>query len=210
MRYEMIQTRKDLFDADFTLERKGEKIGEAAVRGWTLATTGAIQGSFMGTRFSLQRNYPLAKMLSPHDPRNEYTVTVNGQAAGALRHMEKKTGLFRRLYYDAMELDGRGFQRYGIGLGEAGNCSPIYSGEIQVGQFSIDTEIVDDCFHYRCAASDESSGFVVLLFCCYSYITACYRPGEIHKSSIRKTYSKTTDRDELKYYDPGFIETVAE
>lgn len=210
MKYDFQQTRKDLFDADFVIVRNGVQIGQVVIRDWTLATTGVIQGIFAGKQFSLKRDPRLVNVLTPHDPEYRFMITIGGENKGSVCHAELKRGLFRRISYDQMFLFGKQYQRYGIGLGKDGNCSPIYAENRQIAQFSIDSEVIDERFQFHCAALNEDFGFAALFFICYSYISTCYRPGEKVYKHIRKTYSKTTDSYELSFYDPGFITRIEE
>lgn len=204
MKFDLIQTRKELFDADFVIQRLGIQEGFVEIRDWSIARTGIIRGEFAGREFMLRRNANIVRILTPHDPKNEYVIFIDGIAAGSVCHNLCKSGLFHSFTFDRMTLSGNEYYRYGIGLGRKGNCSPIYRGDLQIAQFSIEPEIINDCFHYRCSALGQDGGFVALLFCCYSYITVGYKPGEKRTHSIRKTYSMTTNKEELKYYDPGF------
>ena len=148
--------------------------------------------------------------MTPHDPKNVYVIEINRDQAGVIYHKELKRGFFKKLLFDAMSIYGKGYRRFGIGLGREGNCSPIYYGNIQIAQFQIEPEVINECFHYHCASLDEQDGLIALFFSCYSYITACYRPGQKTIRLMRRTYSKTTDAFELQYYDPGFIYRVDE
>ena len=201
MIFSVIQTGKEAFDADFTITRHNTQIGYVKVREWSLARTGIIKGKLSDTVFEMKRNADLLNVVSPHDPQNKYSIQIHDQICGNIYHDSFKKGIFHSYTFDRMELKGQDFRRYGIGLGKDGNCSPIYFGERQIAQFTKDSEIINECYNFHCAALDEHSGLIALLFCCYSYITTCYKPGQTMSKSVRKSFSKTTNKYELQYYN---------
>ena len=200
MSISFVQQHKELYAADFLVTHNGRTVGALAMQG----RMGTREGSWSGT--VLGRQIVLTPCADARGFR-PYSICVDGKPAGTVAQYDVKTGLFSSYQYHNLELFGRCYQLYSVGLGKAGGASCLYLGQQQLAEIDSGATVYNELYSYDIFAMDQDSAFACVLLCCYMYMRGCYRPGEKPKASAATYVSVTTNKFLKSKYQPNFKET---
>jgi len=64
--------------------------------------------------------------------------------------------------------------------------------------------------NYDIYSVDKEGAFISVLTSCYMYVTTCYKSGVKVIESVKKNYSKTTNKKLIAKYNPEWINEVKE
>lgn len=209
MFFEVKQIQKELFTADFSVNKKDTVIGQMRIEGKLGSMEGKWKGSAFGKEFTL--NYGKGNInVESKNVFRPYSVMLEDGIQGCIYQTEQKDGLFSKMEYHQLILDGIKYNVYPIGFGKEGSKSPVYIGDEQIALIEKDCVVYDELHHYQVTATDEASALIALIFVCYMYTNACFNPGVKVIQSVSKTVSVTTNKKLKQKYDPMFKESVGE
>lgn len=201
MIFRLTQNRKELFSAQFMIERGAEKIGEVFVNGTAHSIEADICGDFCGTGFEMGRGksrHMEGKAFRP------YVLRQNKLETGSVYQTQYKVGFLKKLDIDRLVKNGMVYDLFSIAFGDEGSKNLVYHGNHQIAQIEKECVVYNDLHHYQVFAEDENAGLISLIFSMYMYINACYKPGVKASESCSKTISVTKDPCLLEKYDPDF------
>ena len=205
MHLDLVQRDKGLFTADFDITENQTVVGTANLQGKLGSLDGQIIIKYRDDEINLTpgvRGFD----INAKNPFRPYTIAYNGIDKGAVCQAEIKTGLFSKIEYHHIEVDGQIYEMYPIGFGIEGAKNPIYVGNEQCGLIEKDCEVIDDLHNYEMTCIDESSAIIALLFAIYMYVNAAFKPGVAATKSVHRVISKSTNKTLLEKYDPSFKE----
>lgn len=208
MYFELVQTNKELFAADFDIAENEMIIGNMHLEGHLGSREGAITITYSSYKISLK---PEAKCFDIHakSPFRPYQIVINGISKGVIYQTECKAGLFNKFDYHQIEMDGRIYEMYPIGFGQEGAKNPIYVDGKQTGLIEKDCEVINDLHTYKMTFVDELTATLCLIFSSYMYVNAAYKAGTAVTKSIHKVVSKTTNKKLLEKYNPDFKSSIS-
>ena len=197
MSISFVQQYKKLYAAGFTVFHNDAVIGTLSMKGRLGSREGQWNGTVMGRQISMKR-------CSGVPGFRPYEISVDGRLAGSVSQIDVKTGLLSGHQYHQLQLEGRSYQLYAVGLGKQGGVCSLYCDGSQLAEIDTEATVYNELFRFETFAVDTDSAFVSILLCCYMYMLGCYRPGEAVSSSVRTRVTVTTNKDLLAKYDPNF------
>lgn len=203
MYFELVQTNKELFAANFNIVEKDLIVGNMHLEGHLGSMEGAITISYNSKSISLT---PGANgfEIQAKSPFRPYQILINGVAKGIICQTECKAGLFNKYDFHQIEMGNEIYEMYPIGFGQEGAKNPVYVGGQQKALIEKDCEVIDDLHTYKMTYVDEMTAFLCLVFSAYMYVNAAYKPGTAVTKSVHKVISKSTNKALLLKYDPSF------
>ena len=201
MIFRLIQSRKDLFSAQFMIKRGVEKIGEVSVNGTAHSIEAHICGELCGTGFEMSRGKGRHMERKAFRP---YVLRQNDLETGSVYQTQYKVGFLKKLDIDRLVKNGMVYDLFSIAFGDEGSKNLVYCGKHQIAQIEKECVVYNDLNHYQVFAEDENAGLLSLIFSLYMYINACYKPGIKVSEACSKTFSITKDPCLLEKYDPDF------
>lgn len=212
MIFDIVQTVSN-FSASYEARRKNQVIGGACLSN-NLMLGGTCDCHFMGNNYALSY-MPEQQIQSWFKPRQEktgvpYLITQDSRAAGGICIKVSEGGFFSRFDYFFMELHGRVFSMYQVGLGKAGIMYPIYRGDSQIALLEKSTVTYHQLDVYHVSAFDTDEGLVAFLFGLYMDMQRFGNRGEAVHASVEKTYIYTTKKALKEKYDPRFKSKIEE
>ena len=206
MECQVRQVRSDL-SAEFVI-LQGERAVGGAVFPQNFLVGGSCQCRFRGWDCELvYAPGPLGRNFGvPVEERTymPYTILCGGEVWGGLCDRQVRTGLFSRYGYTALDLAGRSYQMYEVGLGKAGMVWPIWAGEGQAAQIFKAPRVENNLDVYQIRALDRESLRAAVVLCLYLDARSFARRGEIAIASVETQYVYTFNKALKARYDPGF------
>lgn len=204
MIFDLIQTGKEPFAADFQVMRGNVCCGNTRLSGKLGSMEGILDGQFGVDSVHMQRctNRSVPNTSTVFRP---YEILLNSGAFGYIYQTEQKNGWFDKFQFHQLQANGQYFNMYPIGFGEQGAKCPVYCGESQIALIEKECVVYNDLHQYHVLSLDESAGLIAYLFCNYMYTLACYEPGVQTKQSCAKYVSVTKNKTLLQKYNPNFI-----
>lgn len=207
MYFELVQTNKELFAADFNIVENGLIIGNMSLEGRLGSREGNITIDYNSHNILLT---PGVKGLEIHakSPFRPYKITINDVVKGIICQTECKTGLFSKYDYHQIEMDNKAYEMYPIAFGKEGAKNPIYVDGRQTGLIEKDSVVVDDLHTYKMTFTDDFTSILCLIFSAYMYVCTAYESGVVLKKSVYKDMGKSTNKKLLEKYNPNFKNNV--
>lgn len=201
------QQSKDLFSGEFEIFNNNELVGNVSFEG----KLGSIEANFVGTIFGKDFSLKCENeiLTGPNKKFRPYNIIVSDNIIGEVYQTEYKKNIFSKYDYIKCLYNQKEYNLYSIGLGEKGVCS-LYCNEEQIAEINKDGIIYNDLHNYDIYSIDENSALIAILMSCYMYVMACYKPGVKVTESLKKNYSKTTNKDLISKYNPEWINSVKE
>lgn len=201
------QKVKDLFSGEFEIFNNNELVGNVSFEGKLNSMEANFIGTLFGKEFSL--NCVNEILTGSNKKFRPYNIIENNVIVGEVYQTEYKKNIFSKYDYIKCFCDQKEYNLYSIGLGEKGVCS-LYCNEEQIAQIEKDGIVYNDLHNYDIYSIDENSAFIAVLMSCYMYVMACYKPGVKVTESVKKNYSKTTNKELISKYNPEWINKVKE
>lgn len=206
MIFDIIQTVSNL-SASYEARSGEQPIGSAHLAN-NFLLGGTCDCEFLGEPYSLSY-LPIQQAASWLKPRQEktgvpYQISRGSQKAGDICVKLSDGGLLSRFEFFFMNLCGRSYCLYQIGLGKEGMKYPIYEGESQIALIEKNTTVHNRLDMYCVSALDSNAGLVSFLFCLYLDMKEFSNRGEVSFASVEKTYRYTTKKRLKAKYDPNF------
>lgn len=193
--------------AEFVLLAGGQAVGDARFPD-NFLFGGPCLCRYRGSSFELTyRPAPGRNLGRPAEEREfvPYLLTQNGAPCGQICAKEVK-GFFSGYGYVAMDLLGRSYEMFEVGLGSKGIVWPIYADGRQVAQLSKGTTVHNNLDEYEICALDTGSELAACLMCLYLDARSYARRGQITTASVEKVFLLTTNKRLKAKYDPTFRE----
>ena len=199
------QQSKDLFNGKFDILSKNEVVGTISFEGKLGSIEANFVGIIFGKDFSLKCENEI--LTGTNKKFRPYNIIVSDNIIGEVYQTEYKKNIFSKYDYIKCLYNQKEYNLYSIGLGEKGVCS-LYCNEEQVAQIEKDGIVYNDLHNYDIYSIDENSALIAVLMSCYMYVMACYKPGVKVTESVKKNYSKTTNKELISKYNPEWINGV--
>jgi len=201
---EFVQQEKDLFSAKFDICLQNASIGFAEMTGHLGSMEGIWAGKLNNTKFEMcfdnRTGIQNIKTFRP------YKIILNDSSSGFVYQTSNKCGLLSKYDFEQISMDNIVYNLFPIGFGTEGSKNPIYCGEQQIALVEKDCKVINDLHKYLITAISEESAVIAVLFCCYMFVNACYKPGTKITSSVEKVISTTKNKTLLDKYNPQFKE----
>ncbi len=202
---EFKQTSQELFSAVFELRVGGAVISVARFEGrlgsrdglWNLETGQSVWTMGRGVN-----------PLTEESAFRPYDIQRNGTQVGTVYSTTEKTGFFSCYQFHRMLYGAANYAMYPIGFGKEGSRCPIYQGTQQIALLEKPATVYNNLHNFSIFSLDEQAQNIAMLFCAYSYILGCYRPGEKIMQGVKTTYTISTNKVLKSKYDPGFKDRV--
>ena len=208
MLYDIIQVSKEMFTAEFAVNKAHNQIGGFYVQGSLVSIDAEITGNLCGKRFVMKHGN--ANSIDAKKPYRPYYISNNGMVNGVIYETESDGGWLKKYEFTQMQLRGMTYDLYSVALGKEGTKSLLYCGNRQIAQIDSESIVYNDLHNYRVYAVDEFSSEIAVMFAAYLYAIGPFEPGKKVKSSVTKYYSKTTNKNLLLKYNPNFIKSTVE
>lgn len=152
------------------------------------------------------------------DPRVSRTQDGAAQQRESLDILGPDGGRLGRVFYRwtpdlgthswyQLELRGRTWDIYEVGLGRKGIKLPVYLGERQAALLEKDAKVKDNLDRYGLYALDEDAMLVSVLFGLYYDFKRWRSAGELDVKKTQTTFTFSLKRAVRGKYDPKFKET---
>lgn len=205
MYFELKQTARTLFSADFEIIVDETLIGKAHVEGKLASHNYVIDGVLYSERFSLHVDKQPA-LYGIENCNRSYTLSINRIPCGSVYLSRCKDGLFNYFCIYKLMLRDKQYEMYPIGMGKEGTKNPIYLGDRQIALIEKECVVIDDLHIYKIICTDSAHMLVSLIFSLYMYLICAFRPGEMAIKSVHKSITVTTSKRLKSKYDPKFRE----
>ena len=207
MRLILKQKNKELFGAEFEIVENNNIVGYISLKGKVGTMEISLDGNLYDRYFKLNC---LNEFKTGNSKKfRPYNILENKNIIGQIYETEFKKNIFSKYSYDKCFYKEQEYNLYSIGLGEKG-VNVLYKDNIQIAQIEKDGTIYNDLHNYDIYSIDIESTYISVLMSCYMYIIACYKPGVKITESVKKVYSKTTNKDLILKYDPNWIKNLKE
>lgn len=201
------QKNKDFFSAEFDILENDNIIGKIFLKGKMSSIKVSLNGQVYGNEFTLKY---ANKILSGTNKRFfPYNILKDNNIVGEIFHTEFKKNIFSKYEYTKCIYNRKEYNLYSMVLGTKG-ISVLYHDDIQLAQIEKDRTVYNDLHNFNIYSVDRESAFISILMSCYKYITIYYEPGIKIIKSIKKSYSKTFNKDLLERYNPDWIKKLKE
>lgn len=205
MIFDIVQQKKDLYAAEFSCIRQGAQIGIMSFKGHMATYEGNWKISFNSKALNMKPGY---KLISKEKHFRPYSILLGDMEYGTIFQTYEKTGIFSQMDYHCMELGGKIYTAYPIGLGKQGNKAPVYRGEHQIALIERDNIIRNELYNFHVLVKEADDAMTAILFAAYMYTIGCYRPGEKVSTSIHKNATISTNKVLKSKYDPTFANNI--
>lgn len=205
---DVIQTSKELFAANFIVNRGNMQVGTFELKGGL----GTMEVRVHGTIFEQVIDMTFGKTddIEVSHPFRAYQIYKNGIYNGVVYQTTSDERWFKKYGYHQMKKSGVTYNMFPVGLGKNGIKSPIFQDNSQIAQVEKDCVVYNDLHIYKIFARDEFTSEIAVLFTIYYYINVNYKAGEKTITSTYKTISKTTNKLLLKKYNSEFTKYIEE
>lgn len=208
MLIEIIQKNKNLFEANFEIISNDNILGEINVKGKLESMEVSLNGIYNNIPFEFKYNGGV--LFKTKDKKyRPYQIIKNNDTIGEIYQTNKKTGLFSNYDYNTLFYNNNIYNEYGVGLGNESKC-PIYLNDIQVAQINKDSIVYNDLHNYKIYIKEDKYSFISIIFACYMYINAGFKPGIEVKKSVVKYYNKTTNKELNSKYNPEWVKSIGD
>lgn len=205
---DIIQVSKDLFSANFLINRGANQIGSFSIQGRLGSMEASITGEILEQRFGM--NFGKLDDVEVSHPFRPYLLSENGIVDGMVYQTKYKGGVFKKFDYHQMKKGGITFDLFPIGFGNEGSKSPIYLGNKQIAQIEKECIVYNDLHDYRIYVKDDYASKIAIFFTIYMYVNASFKPGEKIVSSTVKVVSVTTNKLLKEKYNSEFTKYIEE
>ena len=201
------QKDKKLFSANFEIIENNNIVGNISMEGKVGTMEVSLNGLLYEKKFNLKC---LSEIKTGNNKRfRPYNILENSNVIGQIYQTEFKRSIFSKYDYNKCFYKEQEYNLYSIGLGEK-SVNVLFKDNVQIAQIEKDGTIYNDLHNYNIYSIDRESTFISVLMSCYMYIIACYKPGLKITDSVKKVYSKTTNKDLISKYDPNWIKKLEE
>lgn len=208
---DLIQTRKELFTAEFKILRGGVNVGNIFLKGTLGSMEANIIVNLFGVTYELHRDTwqvsPDPKMIKYYRP---YKVSIlpKTKQLGVVTYVERKIGWFKTRTYLSFTSGSDVYNGYALGMGREGFKTPIYLKDKLIAEIDSDNVINNERHKYIVYCKKNEYSVPAVLMTVYSYIIGGFNPGEKVYKSKRIVYSKTTDKFLVSKYDSEFTKEI--
>ncbi len=207
MQLSLEQKVKDLFSGDFEIFNNNEQVGKISFEGKLASMEANISGTFYGKTFSLNC---VNEMLTGSNIKfRPYNIIENNSIVGEIFQTEYRKNIFSKYEYIKCLYNQKEYKLYCIGLGKRGVC-PLYYKDEQIAEINKDGIVYNDLHNYDIYSASKDCAFIALLASCYMYVTTCYKSGIKMTKSVKKNYSKTTNKELNLKYNPDWVNEIKE
>jgi len=201
------QKNKELFGANFEIIENENIVGYISLKGKVGTMEVSLDGNLYDRYFKLNC---LNEFKTGNSKKfRPYNILENENIIGQIYETEFKKNIFSKYSYDKCFYKEQEYNLYSIGLGEKA-INVLYKDNTQIAQIEKDGTIYNDLHNYDIYSIDKENTFISVLMSCYMYIITCYKPGVKITESVKKVYSKTTNKDLVSKYDPNWIKNLKE
>ena len=202
------QNDKTLFEANFDIVSNKNILGNINIKGKLGSMEGYLNGVYNNIPFSLK--YSGNTLIKNKNNRfRPYQVIESNNVVGEIYQSNKKTGIFSGYEYKTLIYNNNIYNQFGIGLGKETKC-PIYLNDEQIAEIEKENTVYNDLHNFKLYIKNEEYSFISILFACYMYINACFKPGTKIKESVNRYYSKTTNKELNSKYNPDWIKSIGD
>ena len=208
---DVVQTRKELREAEFKILRGDVNVGSVFLKG----TLGSIEANVIvdlfGVSYELHRDMwqvsPDPKMIKYYRP---YKVSIlsRSKQLGVVTYVERKLGWFKTRTYLSFTSGSDVYEGYVLVMGKEGLKMPVYLKNKLIAEINSDNIIDNECYKYRVYCKKNEYSIPAILMTVYFYVIGCFKTGEKVYKSKRIIYSKTTDKFLLSKYDSKFTKEI--
>lgn len=204
----IIQKNKELFEANFDIVSNENVLGTINIKGKMGSMEVSLNGIYNNTTFEFKYNGGI--LIKTKDKKfRQYQVIESNNMVGEIYQTNKKTGVFNSYDYNTLIYENNIYHEYGIGLGKEAKC-PVYLDDNQIAQIEKQNIVYNDLHNFKIYIKDDKYSFISILFACYMYINAGFKPGIKVKESVVKYYNKTTNKELNSKYNPDWIKDIKE
>lgn len=208
---DVVQTRKELREAEFKILRGGVNVGSAFLKGTLGSIDANVIVDLFGVTYELHRDTwqvsPDPKMIKYCRP---YKVGILPRAKqlGVVTYVERKLGWFKTRTYLSFTSGSDVYEGYALGMGKECIKVPVYLKNKLIAEIDSDNIIDNECYKYRVYCKKNEYSIPAILMTVYFYVIGCFKTGEKVYKSKRIIYSKTTDKFLLSKYDSKFTKGI--
>lgn len=202
----VIQKNKELFEANFNIVSNENVLGTINVKGKLGSMEVFLNGTYNSIPFTFKY---IGGMLIKNKNKKfrPYQIIESNNVIGEIYQTNKKTVLFSGYGYNTLIFNNNIYNEYGIGLGKESKF-PIYFNNIQISQIDTESIIYNDLHNYKIYIKEDKYSLISIIFACYMYINAGFKPGIEVKKSVVKYYNKTTNKELNSKYNPEWIKDI--
>lgn len=131
-------------------------------------------------------------------------LDVFGDSCGAIYEKRTDGFFFNRYNYYDVDLDGKTYTMYIVGLGNEGTKYPVYLGKKQVALIEKEVIIHDNLDHYTVYTIDDSFNFLAYLICLYVDARFYGNRGEVSPNKMEKSVTITYNKKVKRKYNEAF------
>ena len=208
---DVVQTRKELFTAEFKILRGGVNVGNVFLKGTLGSREANVIVELLGVTYELHRDVwqisPDPKMIKYYRP---YKVSIlpKTKQLGVVTYVERKIGWFKTRTYLSFTSGSDVYEGYSLGMGREGFKTPIYLKDKLIAEIDSDSIIDNEYYKYMVYCKKNEYSVPAILMAVYSYIIGGFEPGEKVYKSKRIVSSKTADKFLLSKYDSEFTKGI--
>lgn len=202
MIFEIVQSKKELFAANFDITRNHNNIGWLHLQGQLGSMEALWNGKVEDESFIMKDGR--LNWIAYKNAFRPYVFRWNNGEIGAVYQTEYKESVFSKISFHRLITKQYSYELYLIGFGKEGTKCPVYLGNKQIALIEKDVLVYNDLHSYSVFSIDEKSSHIAVIFSCYMYINACYKPGVKITSSVQRVFNKTNSKLLKSKYDPEF------
>ena len=199
---DIVQRKKDLYAASFTIYENSKVAGVLQLQGRFGSNEGVWNGQFQGRSIFMKRTG--SGRIGDDTVFRPYAVHLADRENGTAYQTVYKKNFFNRIRFERLILGNQTYELYTVGMGDKGIKCPVYSGERQIALIEKESVIQNDLYRYHIIALDERAADIAVIFCCYVYVNSNYKAGSKVTASTQRNYIRTTNKFLLSKYDENF------
>lgn len=204
---DVVQTRKELREAEFKILRGGVNVGSVFLKG----TLGSIEANVIvdlfGVSYELHRDMwqvsPDPKMIKYYRP---YKVSIlsRSKQLGVVTYIERKLGWFEKSVYLSFTSGSDVYDGYRLGMEKECSKMPVYLKNKLIAEIDSDNE----CSKYRVYCKKNEYSVFAVVMVVYSYIIGDFEAGEKVRKAKRIACSETPDKFLPSKYNSKFAKGI--
>ena len=153
---DVVQTRKELREAEFKILRGCVNVGSVFLKGTLGSIDANVILNLFGVTYELHRDTwqvsPDPKMIKYYRPYN-VSILPRAKQLGVVTYAERKLGLFKTRTYLSFTSDSDISEGYTLGMGKEGLKMPVYLKNKLIAEIDSDNIIDNECYKYRVSSN---------------------------------------------------------
>lgn len=204
---DVVQTRKELLEAEFKILRGSVNVGSAFFRGTLGSIDANVIVNLFGVTYELHRDTwqvsPDPKMIKYYRP---YKVSIlpKSKQLGVVTYIERKLVWFKTRTYLSFTSGSDIYEGYALGMGKEGLKMPVYLKNKLIAEIDSDNE----CSKYRVYCKKNEYSVFAVVMAVYSYIIGGFETGEKLRKAKRIACSETPDKFLPSKYNSKFAKGI--